>query len=275
MEDIKKGDILLDMYRVIEELGEGEFGKVYRVEGLKGKYKWKEFALKIARDEYAVEYLWKEVQSLILLRHPNIISLISYLYKKEEKKLYVIYELMDSGNLKDYLKNKDLSILEIKRIFEDITNGLAFLHHMGYIHSDIKPDNIFGKKILKGLIWKLGDFGLLKTKSGQSLISVKGTVGYIAPEIFKNEIYQSSDLFSMGCLLHYLFTKKDPFDINSEKPKLKLNKACEYEISYNIPSKIRDFIKMLLSCDYTKRFKNAIELKEYIKTHEVFNENNL
>lgn len=270
MEEVNIGDIVLDMYKVIDILGEGEFGKVYKVEGLKGKYKWKEFALKIAKDEYAVEYLWKEVQSLILLRHPNIISLISYLYKKEEKSLYVIYELMDTGNLKEYMAKKDLSIDEIKKIFEDITNGLAYLHSIGYIHSDIKPDNVFGKKILKGLLWKLGDFGLLKSKSGQGLISVKGTVGYIAPEIFKNEIYQSSDIFSMGALLHYMLTKKDPFDIDSDMPKLKRNKTCSYEISYNIPTKLREFIKMLLECDYEKRFKNAVELRNYLKTHEVF-----
>lgn len=270
MDDINIGDVVLDMYRVIDILGEGEFGKVYKVEGLKGKYKWREFALKIAKDEYAIEYLWKEVQSLILLRHPNIISLISYLYKKEEKKLYVIYELMNSGNLKDYMLKKDLSIKDIQKIFTDITNGLAYLHSMGYIHSDIKPDNVFGKRILNGFVWKLGDFGLLKSRAGQGLISIKGTVGYIAPEVFKNEIYQSSDIFSMGALLHYMLTKKDPFEIDSDIPKIKRNKSCLYEISYNIPSKLRDFIKMLLECDYNKRFKNAIELREYLKTHEVF-----
>jgi len=132
------GDIVLDMYRIVGILGEGEFGKVYKVEGLKGKYKWKEFALKIAKDEYAIEYLWKEVQSLILLRHPNIISLISYLYKKEEKRLYVIYELMDTGNLKEYISHQDLNKEAVLKIFTDITNGLAFLHQMGYIHQRYK-----------------------------------------------------------------------------------------------------------------------------------------
>lgn len=263
------GDVVLDMYRIVGILGEGEFGKVYKVEGLKGKYKWKEFALKIAKDEYAIEYLWKEVQSLILLRHPNIISLISYLYKKDEKRLYVIYELMDTGNLKEYISNQDLNKEVVLKIFTDITNGLAFLHQMGYIHSDIKPDNVFGKKILKGLVWKLGDFGLLKTKKGQSLISVKGTVGYIAPEVFRNEIYPASDIFSMGALLHYILTKKDPFEIEGDIPKLKRNKNCDYKISQDLPQKTREFIKMLLECDYNKRFQNAMELREYLKTHEI------
>ena len=263
------GDIVLDMYRIVDVLGEGEFGKVYKVEGLRGKYKWKVFALKIARDEYALEYLWKEVQSLILLRHPNIISLISYLYKKEEKMLYVIYELMDSGNLKEYIAKNTLTKENIMKIFTDTTNGLAFIHQMGYIHSDIKPDNVFGKKILKGLVWKLGDFGLLKTKKGQSLISVKGTVGYIAPEVFRNEIYPASDIFSMGALLHYMLTKKDPFDIKSDIPKLKRNKTCDYVISDELPQKTKEFLKWLLDCDFTKRPQNAIELRNYLTNHEI------
>ncbi len=141
---------------------------------------------------------------------------------------------------------------------------------MGYIHSDIKPDNVFGKKVLKGIVWKLGDFGLLKTKKGQSLISVKGTVGYIAPEIFKNEIYPSSDIFSMGALLHYMYTKKDPFEFESDIPKLKRNKNCDYRLSEDIPFKAKGFLKILLECDYAKRFQNAIELRDYLKTHEVF-----
>jgi len=155
------------------------------------------------------------------------------------------------------------------KIFTDTTNGLAFIHQMGYIHSDIKPDNVFGKKILKGLVWKLGDFGLLKTKKGQSLISVKGTVGYIAPEVFKNEIYPASDIFSMGALLHYMLTKKDPFDIKSDIPKLKRNKTCDYVISDELPQKTKEFLKWLLDCDFTKRPQNAIELREYLMNHEI------
>ncbi|HIC97342.1 MAG TPA: serine/threonine protein kinase, partial [Aquificaceae bacterium] len=91
--ELREGELILGYYRVLGTIGKGDFGVVYKVRGEKGRYRGKILALKVATNPYAVEHLWKEAQTLILFNHPNIISLQSYLYKKESRELYVLYEL--------------------------------------------------------------------------------------------------------------------------------------------------------------------------------------
>ncbi len=261
----KVGDLILGYYRVLGIIGRGDFGIVYKVKGVRGRYKGKILALKVASNPYAVENLWKEAQTLILFNHPNIISLQSYLYKKEEKELYLLYELMDVGDLKEYVLSKGgLSEEEALRVLWNIANGLAFLHSRGYIHSDIKPENIFGKRILKSIVWKLGDFGLLKIRGSTSIMDVKGTLGYIAPEVFRGEIHRSSDIFSLGSLLFFTLFKRDPFHAEDRAAKLKRNREVIYELPENISPKIRNLLSKMLEKDYRKRFRTAMELKDYL-----------
>ncbi len=261
----KEGDVVLGYYQVLGIIGRGDFGVVYKVKGIKGRYKGKILALKVASNPYGVEYLWKEAQTLILLNHPNIISLQSYLYKKDKGELYVLYELMDVGDLKDYVLSKGgLSEEEALKVLWNITNGLAFLHSRGYIHSDIKPENIFGKKILRSIVWKLGDFGLLKIRGSVSILDIKGTLGYIAPEVFRGEIHRSSDIFSLGCLFYFTLFQKDPFHSEDRKEKLKRNKECVYDAPKGLSPKVEALLRRMLEPDYRKRFRTAEELKDYL-----------
>ncbi len=261
----REGDIILGYYRVLGIIGRGDFGIVYKVKGIKGRYKGKILALKVATNPYGVEYLWKEAQTLILFNHPNIISLQSYLYKKDKGELYVLYELMDVGDLKEYVLSKGgLSEQEALKVLWNITNGLAFLHSRGYIHSDIKPENVFGKKVLKSIVWKLGDFGLLKIRGSVSILDVKGTLGYIAPEVFRGEIHRSSDVFSLGCLFYFTLFQKDPFHSEERKEKLRRNKEGIYELPEELSPKVRNLLERMLKKDYSKRFRTAVELKEYL-----------
>ncbi len=262
--ELKPGDIVLSYYQVLDVIGRGNFGTVYKVKGIKGRYKGKILALKVANNPYGIEYLWKETQTLILFNHPNIISLQSYLYKKEEKELYVLYELMDVGDLKDYVKGRDITEREAIKVLWHITNGLAFLHTRGYIHSDLKPENIFGKKILNSIVWKLGDFGLIKIRGSVSILDVKGTLGYIAPEVFRGEIHRSSDIYSLGCLLYFVLKKQDPFHTEDRKEKLRRNKEGIVELPEDISPKLRDTLSRMLEPDYRNRFRTAVELREHL-----------
>ncbi len=262
---LREGEIILGYYRVLGIIGRGDFGIVYKVRGEKGRYRGKILALKVASNPYAIEYLWKEAQTLILINHPNIISLQSYLYKKDKKELYVLYELMDVGDLKEYVKEKGtLSEEDALKVLWHITNGLEFLHSRGYIHCDIKPENIFGKRILNSIVWKLGDFGLMKIRGSVSVIDVKGTIGYIAPEVFRGELHRSSDIYSLGCLLHFLLTGRDPFHSNDLKEKLRRNKMGEYRLEVTASREVQELLRKLLEKNYTQRFRTAGELKEYL-----------
>ncbi len=264
-EKLKKGDIILDLYQIIDIIGKGDFGYVYKVKGVAGRYRGKILALKVANNPYSIQYLWKEAQTLILMNHPNIISLQSYLYKKDKKELYLVYEFMDVGDLKDYVISKGgLGEEEAVKILRHIVNGLCFLHSRGYIHSDIKPENIFGKRVLNTVVWKLGDFGFIKIRGSVSVIDVKGTVGYIAPEIFKGEIHRASDIYSLGCLFYFMIMQKDPFHKEDRKEKLKLNKEGVVSVPESISEKIRNLLIKMLEPDFSKRFRSAMELKEYM-----------
>ncbi|HIP42615.1 MAG TPA: serine/threonine-protein kinase [Aquifex aeolicus] len=265
MEEFKKGDVILGYYQILDIIGEGNFGKVYKVKALKGKYKGKIFALKVATNPYAIQYLWKEAQTLILFHHPNIISLQSYLYKKDKKELYLIYEYMDFGTLKDYVESKGkLSEEESLRVLRHIVNALEYLHSRGYIHSDIKPENIFGKRILNTVLWKLGDFGLIKIRGDASVLDIKGTIGFIAPEIFRGEIHRSSDIFSLGCLTYYMLTGNTPFEGENLRERKRKNKEGKVEIPENLSDRMKKLLRKILQPDYTKRFRTAKELKEYM-----------
>lgn len=261
----KEGDLILGYYEVLGVIGRGDFGVVYKVRGVRGRYRGKILALKVASNPYGVEYLWKEAQTLILLNHPNIISLQSYLYKKDIGELYVLYELMDVGDLKEYVLSRGgLSEKEALKVLWNVTNGLAFLHSRGYIHSDIKPENVFGKRVLKSIVWKLGDFGLLKIRGSVSILDVKGTLGYIAPEVFRGEIHRSSDIFSLGCLFYFALFQRDPFHTEDRKEKLKRNKEGLYTPPEGVSEKIKTLIEKMLEREYTKRFRTANELRAYL-----------
>lgn len=263
--DFKKGDIILDYYEVLDVIGEGNFGKVYKVRALRGKYKRKIFALKVASNPYALGYMRKEAQALILFRHPNIVSLQSYLYRKDKNELYLIYEYMDFGTLKDYVEQKGkLSEEEALRVLSHVVNALEYLHSRGYIHSDLKPENIFGKKILNTIVWKLGDFGLIRIRGEASILDVKGTIGFIAPEVFRGEIHRSSDIFSLGCVLYYMLTGKTPFEGKTMLERKKKNREGVVEIPDNLSDKMKKLLSKMLEKDYTKRFRTAKELKEYL-----------
>jgi serine/threonine-protein kinase len=261
----REGDLILGYYRVLGIIGRGDFGIVYKVKGERGRYRGKVLALKVASNPYAVEYLWKEAQTLILINHPNIISVQSYLYKRDKKELYVLYELMDVGDLKEYVLQKGgLDEREALRVLIHITKGLAFLHSRGYIHCDIKPENIFGKKVLNSILWKLGDFGLMKIRGSVSIIDVKGTIGYIAPEVFKGEIHRSSDIYSLGCLLHFILTCRDPFHSEDRKEKVRRNREGEINIDETISPGLRELLGRMLEKDYRKRFRTAVELEKHL-----------
>ncbi|WP_461832002.1 serine/threonine protein kinase [Aquifex sp.] len=264
-ESLKKGDIILGYYEILDEIGEGNFGKVYKVRALKGRYKGKIFALKVANNPYAITYLWKEAQTLILFHHPNIISLQSYLYKKDKKELYLIYEYMDFGTLKDYVESKGrLSEEEALKVLKHVANALEYLHSRGYIHSDVRPENVIGKKVLNTVIWKLGDFGLIKIRGDASVIDVKGALGFIAPEVFRGEIHRSSDIYSLGCLTYYMLTGESPFKGKSVKEVKEKNKKGIVAIPEDLSDKMKNLLRKMLEPDYRKRFRTAKELKEYL-----------
>ena len=165
-------------------LGKGGFGDVYKAtEKNTGKvYAVKRILINKLNDE--------EINNMILLNEcENSIKYFGYF--KEENLFYLIMELCDY-NLEQIIKEKKLSVKEIKEILEQLNNVFKLMYDNGIIHRDIKPENILIKKLENNkYLYKLTDYGLSKqlTQSHNALTNV-GTLDYIAPEKKKKLINQ-------------------------------------------------------------------------------------
>lgn len=222
-------------YKVKEKIGTGGFGNVYRVErnnivgnvtralkviSLPKENQYLEVLNSMGGDyKKADDYFKKELDRVVNeIRVFSMISekdnhyIVSYYENDVEKSgkykynIYILMEIMTP--LDKWLFENNLTIEEAIDICLDVAKGLKICHKNGIMHRDIKLNNIFVSKDGK---FKLGDFGVSKrfdtlTKSH----TIKGTPHYIAPEIYvKNEKYDnSSDIYSLGVLMYYLFNKK-------------------------------------------------------------------
>ena len=254
-------------YKILSNLGEGRFGKVYKVLDLKdGEI----YALKEAKDTTFAKNLLEEAQNVLLLDHPNLVKLFRYHLSRDRRKIYLIYEYCNGGDLKTYVEERGngLSLKEALKILTQVVRGLAYLHNLGYIHMDIKPENILRKIDGGGSVWKLGDFGLLKPRGYYGILDVKGTVGYIAPEVFRGEIHRSSDIYSLGCLLYFMLEGHHPFFDKDKTKELIKNKKGVIEPPEVLKGGLVEIFKKMTHINPMFRYRTAGELLADLKKLE-------
>ena len=210
-------------YRIIEKLGEGGMGVVYKAQDTKLD---RFVALKflpahLAASEQDKARFIQEAKSASALNHPNVCTI----HDIEEhdgpasagapagKQLFIVMEFVDGKSLKE--KKENLSEKQILEIGIQVAEGLAAAHEKGIVHRDIKPENIM---IRKDGIVQIMDFGLAKlyttgnlsrlTKAGTTM----GTIGYMSPEQVQGlDVDHRTDLFSLGVVLYELFSGESPF----------------------------------------------------------------
>jgi len=252
---------ILGRFKPIKLLGEGRFGKVYLVKDIKNG---KLYALKESKDPLYAKQLLDEAQNVFLINHPHLVRLYHYYLSRDKKKIYLLYEYCNGGDLKQLVerKNSPLPFNEAFNILYQVAEGLAYLHNLGFIHSDIKPENVLLKL---PDIWKLGDFGLIKPRGFSGILDIKGTVGYIAPEVFRGEIHRSSDIFSLGCLLYYMLTGKHPFNGKNYKEELLLNKKGVVKIPKFLPKGFKPIFSKMVKINPFLRYRTAAELLADLK----------
>ena len=256
--------LLLGRFEVIKKLGEGRFGKVYLVrDRLSGDL----YALKEAKDPIYIGQLLNEAQNVLLIDHPHLVKLYHYFLSRGGNRVYLLYEYCNGGDLKGYVNAKGgkLTPNEALNILRQITEGLAYLHRYGYIHLDIKPENVLAKKSGEGLLWKLGDFGLLKIRGFSGILDVKGTIGYIAPEVFRGEIHRSSDIFSLGCLFYYMLEGHHPFKGKTKTEEQLLNRKGVVPIPPSLPEDWREVFERMVKINPFQRYRTAGELLQDLK----------
>ncbi|CAH8360603.1 unnamed protein product [Eruca vesicaria subsp. sativa] len=187
-------------------VGKGGFGTVYRGTLSDGRI----VAVKILKDSKSNgEDFINEVASISQTSHVNIVTLLGFC--SEGSKRAIVYEFLENGSLDKFISSKRSSDMDWKVLYEialGVARGLEYLHHgcrTRIVHFDIKPQNVL---LDNDLCSKVSDFGLAKLcerkESMLSLLDTRGTIGYIAPEVFSRvygRVSHKSDVYSYGMLV--------------------------------------------------------------------------
>eukprot|EP00727_Mastigamoeba_balamuthi_P004934 m51a1_g14439 hypothetical protein, erroneous fusion (1084) ;mRNA; f:555747-560437 len=197
-------EVPLDAVELREELGRGANGIVHKAVYKGATVVVKSLLCCLTQDER--ELFEKEVAITSLLRHPNIVTCIGACTQGPTKA--IILEYADQGSLSKFLARSVVPPTLQLRFALDIARAIAFLHRTGFIHGDVKPDNVLVTFSFRA---KLTDFGSLCSLSKDTKI-VEGTPEYIAPEAWmKHEMSEKCDVYSFGITMWQIVTRRLPF----------------------------------------------------------------
>lgn len=217
-------------YKILEKLGSGGMGVVYKAEDTKLK---RTVALKflppeLTRDEDAKGRFIHEAQAASSLEHNNICN-IHEIDETEDGQIFIVMACYEGQALKERIEHRPLKLTEALDIATQIAEGLAKAHEKDIVHRDIKPANIM--MTTDGVV-KIVDFGLAKlagrtklTKSGTTM----GTVAYMSPEQTRGEdVDERADIWSLGVVFYEMVTGQQPF-------KGEYEQAVMYSIMHEEP----------------------------------------
>jgi serine/threonine protein kinase/Flp pilus assembly protein TadD len=275
MENLTRGTVFAGRYEIIEELGRGGMGKVYRVEDRKIK---EEIALKLIKPEIVadiktIERFRNELKLARKIRHKNVCQMFDLGEWKGTH--FITMEYISGEDLKSFIRrSKQLSIPAAIAIAEEVCKGLKEAHNLGIIHRDLKPSNIM---IDRDGNARIMDFGIARTLKDKGITGsgvMIGTPEYMSPEqAGGKELDESSDLYSLGVILFEMVTGQLPFE--GETPlSIAIKHKSEAppdpgEVNPHISDTLRGLILRCLAKDPQKRYRKTEDLLLNLQKIEI------
>lgn len=254
---------LVGEYRILEQLGSGAFGSVFKVEHTVTN---RLEALKVlgatapATEEQRRRFL-REIQLQARLSHPNIAAVHNAFWFEDS--MVMIMELVDGESLQKILERGKPARMEGIRYIIQVLNALTYAHSQGIVHRDVSPANIV---ITKSGLVKLTDFGLAKAPFDSRVTATGALIGspyYMSPEQVRgiDRIDPRTDIYSCGVILYEILTGQKLFDYESAFSLMRAHLEEEpkppMEIEPGIPRAVNDAVLRALSKDPRARFPSA------------------
>ena len=274
-EKLIRGSVFAGRYEVIEELGKGGMGKVYRVVDTKIK---EEVALKlikpeIATDKKTIERFNNELKYARKIRHKNVCQMFDL--GEEKGTHYITMEYIPGEDLKSMIKmSGQISVGVAVKITKQVAEGLTEAHRLGIVHRDLKPSNVMIDKEGNAHIM---DFGIARSHDAHGVTELGmmiGTPEYMSPEqVDGEEVDQRSDIYSLGVMLFEMITGQVPFRGKTPISIAMKHKSEAPQAPRKLNSQIpEDLSCMVLKCmekERGKRYQNDEEVLSQLNKIEI------
>jgi len=273
-DELTTGSTFAGRYQVIEELGKGGMGRVYKVidTEINEKMALKLIKPEIASDQKTIERFRNELTTARKISQKNVCRM--YDLNKEQNNYYITMEFVSGGDLKKFIRrSKQLTIRTAISIVKQICDGLSEAHELGIVHRDLKPNNIMIDD--NGNV-RIMDFGIARSLKAKSMTGpgvMIGTPEYMAPEqVEGKDVDQRSDIYALGIVLYEMLTGQlpfsgdNPFTIGIKQKSEMPEDPKNYNAS--IPE---DLSRLILKCLEKKpdsRYQTARELRSELSIME-------